>query len=191
MATIIDPLTKRAPWIPIKEAKLTPERFAEAFIAGYVRNRGLLSSVVSDRDTRFISKFMQALCALLGIKLRMLTAYHPQSDGLAEKANATLETFLKAYISQLPRSKQWVRLLLLAEFMYKAAKHKPIGMAPFEADIGYVPQLPLDHLAPDPQRLDCEEGLAYAENLSETLRMLRERMEETQVTMTMEANEKR
>jgi len=120
----------------------------------------------------------------------MSTAYHPQSDGQVEKANTTLETFLKAYISQLPRPEQWVRLLPLAEFMYNVAKHKAIGMAPFEANIGYVPRLPLDHLAPNPQRLDCEEGLAYAEKLSKTLRMLRERMEETQVMITTEANEK-
>jgi len=108
VATIIDPLTKRAQWIPIKEAELTAKRFVEAFIAGYVRNRGLPFSLVSDRDTRFISKFLEALCALLGIKLRMSTAYQPQSDGQAEKVNSTLETFLKAYISQLPRPKQWV-----------------------------------------------------------------------------------
>jgi len=63
-------------------------------------------------------------------------------------------------------------------------------MAPFEADIGYIPQLPLDLLAPDLYRLDSEEGLAYAEKLSKTLKMLHERMEETQVTKTTEANEK-
>ena len=176
MATIINPLTKRARWIPVKEAELTAETFAEVFVSGYVRNRGLPLSIVSDRDTRFTSKFWQALCGLLGIKLRMSTANHPQSDGQAEKANATLETFLKAYIAQLPRPEQWVRLLPLAKFTYNAAKHKAIGMAPFEADIGYVPWLLLDLLAPDPQRLDSEEGLAYAEKLSKTLRMLRERM---------------
>ena len=179
VATIINLLMKRARWIPIKEAELTAERFAEAVIARYNSNRELPLSLVSDRDTRFISKFLQALGALLGIKLRMSTTYHPQSGGQAEKANATLETFLKAYISQLPRTEQWVRLLPLAKFVYNATKHKAIDMAPFEVDIGYVPGLPLDHLAPDLQRLDSEEDPAYAEKLSKTLRMLRERMEET------------
>jgi len=37
VATIIDPLTKRARWIPVKEAELTAEKFATAFIDGYVR----------------------------------------------------------------------------------------------------------------------------------------------------------
>jgi len=190
VATIIDPLTKRARWIPVKESELTAEMFAEAFITGYVRNRGLALSIVSDHDTRFTSKFWQFLCALLGIKLRMSTAYHPQSDGQAEKANATLETFLKAYIAQLPSPGQWVRLLPLPEFTYNAVRHKAIGMAPFEADIGYVPRLPLDLLAPDPRRLNSEEGASYAEKLAKTLRMLRERMEESQVAMAAEANEK-
>ena len=75
VATIIDLLTKRARLIPVKEAELTAETFAEAFIAAYVRNRELPLSIVSDQDSRFTSKFWQALCALLGIKLRISTAY--------------------------------------------------------------------------------------------------------------------
>jgi len=96
VATIIDPLTKRARWIPVKEAELTAEKFATAFIDGYIRLRGLPVSIVSDQNTRYTYSFWQSLCSQLGIKLRMFTAYHPQSDGQAEKANATLETFLKA-----------------------------------------------------------------------------------------------
>ena len=36
VATIIDPLTKRAHWIPVKEAELTAEKFAMIFIGGYI-----------------------------------------------------------------------------------------------------------------------------------------------------------
>ena len=61
VATIIDPLTKRAQWIPVKEAELTAEKFATAFIKGYVRSRGLPVSIVSDRVTRFTSTFWQSL----------------------------------------------------------------------------------------------------------------------------------
>jgi len=38
VATIIDPLTKGARRVPVKEAELIAETFAEAFIAGFVRN---------------------------------------------------------------------------------------------------------------------------------------------------------
>jgi len=121
----------------------------------------------------------------------MSTAYHPQSDGQVEKVKATLETFLKAYISQLKSPKQWSRLLPLAEFTYNAAKHKAIGMSPFEADIRYIPRLPLDLLAPGPRTPNSRPGMEYAERLVKILRMLRERMEEAQLTMVMEANEHR
>jgi len=191
VATIIHPLTKRAWWIPIKEADLTVEKFATAFIDGYVRSLGLPVSIVSDWDTQFTSGFWQSLCSQHGIRLRMSTAYHPQSDDQAEKANFTLETFLKAYIVQLKSPEKWSRLLLLAEFTYNVAKHKAIGMSPFEADIGYIPRLPLDLLAPGPRIPISRPGTEYAEHLVKILRMLREQMEETQLTMVLEANEHR
>jgi len=191
VVTIIDPLTKRARWIPVKEANLTAEKFATAFIDSYVRLRGLPVSIVSDRDTRGTSGFWQSLCSQLGIRLWMSTAYHPQLDGQAEKANTTLETFLKTYIAQLKSPEQWSHLLPLAEFTYNAAKHKAIGMSPFEADIGYIPRLPLDLLAPEPRTPISRPATEYAECLVQFLRMLRERMEETQLTMVSEANEHR
>jgi len=189
VATIIDPLTKRARWIPVKEAELTAERFATAFIDGYIRSRGLPLSIVFDRDTRFTSSFGQSLCSQLGIKLQMSTAYHPQADSQAEKVNATLETFLKVYISQLKSPEQWSQLLPLAELTYNAAKHKARGMLPFEADIGYILRLPLDLLAPGPQTPNPRSRTEYAEWLIKILRMLRERMEEVQLTKVTEVNE--
>jgi len=93
----------------------------------------------------------------------MSTAYHPQSDGQAEKANATLKTVLKAYIAQLKSPEQWSRLLPLAEFTYNTAKQKAIGMSPFVADIGYILRLPLDFLAPRPQTPVLGPGTEYAE----------------------------
>jgi len=121
----------------------------------------------------------------------MSTAYHPHWDGQLEKVNATLETFLKAYIAQLKSPEQWSRLLPLAEFTYNAAKHKAIGMSPFEADIGYIPRRPLDLLALRPRTPISRLGTEYAECLVKILSMLRERMEETKLTMVSEANEHR
>jgi len=64
-------------------------------------------------------------------------------------------------------------------------------MSPFEADIGYIPRLALDLLAPGPRTPNSRPGTEFAERLVKILRMLRERMEEAQLTMVTEANEHR
>jgi len=191
VVTINDPLTKRARWIPFKQAELIAEKFATAFINSYVRSRGLPVWFVSDQDTQFTSTFWQFLCLQLRIKLQISTAYHPQSDGQVEKVNANLGMFLKAYFAQLKSPEQWSRFLPLAEFTYNVAKHKAIGMSPFEVDIGYIPRLPLDLLAPGLWTVILRPGTEYAERVVKILRMLCERMEETQLSMVTEANEHR
>ena len=98
----------------------------------------------------------------------MSTAYHPQSDGRAEKANSTLETLLKAYIAQLEDPMNSDQLLSLAKFTSNAAKHKAIGMSPFEADIGYIPRLSSDLLAPGPFIPNSPSAASYAEKLTKT-----------------------
>jgi hypothetical protein len=91
---------------------------------------------------------------------------------------------LKAYITQLPLPEQWSRLFHLAEFNYNATKHKAIGMSPFEAHIGYIQRLPLNLLAPSPQTPGLKSDDIYAEKMAKILRMLRERTQETQLTVT-------
>ena len=56
-------------------------------------------------------------------------------------------------------------------------------------EIGYILRLPLDLLAPGPQMPNSQPFMEYAERLIKILRMLRERMEEAQLTMVTEANQ--
>ena len=48
---------------------------------------GLLSSIVSDHDSKFMSKWWHELHKILGTKLLMSMSYHPQTDGQTECAN--------------------------------------------------------------------------------------------------------
>jgi len=82
-------------------------------------------------------------------------------------------------------------LFPLAEFTYNAAKHKAIEMSPFEADVGYIPRLLLDLLAPGSWTPNSRPGMEYAEWLVKILRMLRERMNVAELTLVTEANEHR
>ena len=195
IVTIIDGLSKRVRWFAAKEADLTAERFAEMFLDNYVRHRGMPGSIVSDRDVRFTSAFWTQLTKLLGTRTKFSTAFHPQTDGLAEKANGTVQTFLRAYASD--NLQKWDRHLALAEFTYNSSKHKVTGLSPFEVDIGYVPRLPLDFLADSSSRKITRHPNAaataheFAQALKTRVRAIRDRLEAAQDAMVEIANRKR
>jgi hypothetical protein len=107
--TIIDALTKRAHWIATKEDGLTAEKFAKLFVDQYFRLHGLPLEIVTDRDARFISDLWQHLTHIWKTILRMSSAYHPQTDGQAEKANSIVERYLRSFACL--KQEEWDRLL--------------------------------------------------------------------------------
>jgi len=72
----VDRLTKSAHFVPIK-TDMFVARLAKTYIEQVVRLHGIPSSIVSDRDPSFSSKFWESLEAALGTKLRLSSAYHP------------------------------------------------------------------------------------------------------------------
>ena len=87
---IVDRLTKSSHFVPIK-TDMSVAKLAEIYIEQMVRLHGIPSSIVSDRDPRFTSKFWESLQAALGTKLRLSSAYHPQTDGQTERTIQSLE----------------------------------------------------------------------------------------------------
>ena len=59
---------------------------------------GVPRAIVSDRDTRFTSHFWEGLWEQLGAALKRSTAFHPQTDGQAERAVRTLVEALRTMI---------------------------------------------------------------------------------------------
>jgi len=74
---------------------MSMEKLAELYIREVVRLHGVPTSIVSDRDLRFTSRFWQSLQAALGTQLRMSSAYHPQTDGQSERAIQSLKYLLR------------------------------------------------------------------------------------------------
>ena len=79
--------------IPCRET-ITAEGVAELFLRQVFPRFGLPSKIISDRDPRFISKFMKELCRLMGITQNVSMAYHPRTDGQSERSNQWLEQYL-------------------------------------------------------------------------------------------------
>ena len=62
------------------------------------RYKGAPITIVSDRGGQFISDFWNELCNLLGVKLKLSTASHPQTDGQTEIMNQYIALRLRPFI---------------------------------------------------------------------------------------------
>jgi len=91
---IVDKLTKAAHFLPIK-ATFTSKQLANLYIKEIVRLHGVPLSIVSDRDTKFVSRFWQGFQRVMGTELRLSTAFHPQMDVQSERTIQTFEDMLR------------------------------------------------------------------------------------------------
>jgi len=114
----------------------------ELYFKEVTRLHGIPRSIVSDRDTKFLSHFWIALWKKLGAKLSYNTACHPQTDCETEVINRTLGTLLRVLIK--PQSRAWDLLLQHAEFSYNKAPNRTTGISPFKVVYGVDPVGPLD-----------------------------------------------
>ena len=60
---------------------------AKVFLKEIWKHHGLPTDIVSDRDSKSTSYFWQALMDLLGVKTKLSTAFHPETDGQTESVN--------------------------------------------------------------------------------------------------------
>ena len=149
-----------------KPVKITIDApgLAEVIIDVVVRHHGLLDSIITDRGSLFTSKFWSSLCYFLGIKRRLSTAFHPQTDGQTERQNSTMEAYLRAFVNW--EQNDWVRLLPMAEFAYNNAKNASTGHTPFELNCGFHPRVSFE------DNVDPRSRSRSADKLAKELREL-------------------
>ncbi len=84
MLVIVDRLTKMVHYELVKVTIDAPG-LAKVIIDVVVRHHRVPESIVTDRGLLFTSKFWSSLCYFLGIKSKLFTPFHPQTDGQTKK----------------------------------------------------------------------------------------------------------
>src|SRR4030088_187702 len=110
---------------------------AQLYINNVWKRFGWPKIFISDRDPRFSSKVFQEIAQTMGIKSRMSTAFHPQTDGETERVNQELEVYLRMFCATEPN--QWSRYLPMAEFAHNSRVHDSIKNTPFNVILGSDP----------------------------------------------------
>ena len=90
---MIDHLTSMVHLVPSKSTYQVKD-IAELVFENVYKLHGLPARIVSDRDSPFTSGFWEHFHKLTNTELRMSTAYHPQTDGITERANRTVGQML-------------------------------------------------------------------------------------------------
>jgi len=135
---VVDQFTKMAHFVPTTE-KTTAQGLARLFRDNVWRLHGLPESIISDRGSQFTADLMRELNELLRIKTKLLTAFHPQTDGQTERMNQELEQYFCMFINH--HQEQWPEWLGTAEFAYNNKVHTGTKVLPFKANNGQDPRM--------------------------------------------------
>ena len=89
---IVNRLIKIIHYEPVKVTINAPG-LAEVIFDVVVQYHGLPNLIVSDRGLLFTSKFWSSLCYFFGVKQRLFTAFHPQTNGQTEWQISTMGAY--------------------------------------------------------------------------------------------------
>jgi hypothetical protein len=120
--SVVDRFSKYCHFIPLAHPH-TVKSVAQSFFTDIVRLYDILQTIVSACDPVFTSAFWRELMRLMGTKLHMSSAFHPQSDGQTEAANHVIVMYLRYFTGDRPR--QWLRWLSWAEYIYNTGRASP------------------------------------------------------------------
>ncbi|MBW0460764.1 hypothetical protein O181_000479 [Austropuccinia psidii MF-1] len=114
---------------------------------------GVPKIIISDGNPKFTSEIWTNFYDMLGTKLSFSTAYHPQTDGLAESMIQSMENILKRFCAYGMEYKDhegyihdWVTLLPAFKMAYNTSQNSTTGKFPSLVEKGWNPLLPVNHL---------------------------------------------
>ena len=87
---VCDRLSKMTHFVATTEGT-SAEGLARLFRDNVWKLHGLPESVVSDRGSQFAAELMKELNRILGIQMKLSTAFHPQTNGQTERMNQESE----------------------------------------------------------------------------------------------------
>ena len=185
---IVDRFSKMAHFVPCKKTT-NAINVASLFFREIYRLHGLPTSIVSDRDIRFLSHFWRSLWKLLGTSLDMSTAYHPQTDGQTEVTNRALGDLLRCLVGD--NIKSWDTMLCQAEFAHNHALNRSLGFCPFQVVYGSIPRCPLDLATVPDKTRHHGEAVDFVTDLQKLHRQAQSNLEQSTTKYKAAADVKR
>jgi len=170
--------------IPCK-ATMTARDLAVVFFDHWFCENGLPLDIVSDRGSLFLSQFWKHLHELTGISLKLSSSFHPETDGLSERTNKTLNQALRAAVSRHHHG--WVAALPRIRFHIMNTCNASTGFSGFQLRLGVSPRL-MPPLLRDPVDESEETPLQFFERIQRDVGSAADNLLETKVNQASQAN---
>ena len=117
---VVDRFSKMCILMPCKK-QVTAEQAASLFFQHVWVHFGLPTSIISDRDSRFLGEFWTKLWCMMETKLKRSTAFHPQTEEQTEVVNRTVVHLLRGYCNKHPNL--WDEQIQYVQHAYNRAMH--------------------------------------------------------------------
>lgn len=103
---------------------------------------GTPRAIISDNGTHFVSKLFDNVVMKYGVKHRVATTYHPQTNGQVEVSNREIKRILEKVVG--PTRKDWSQRLEDALWALRTAYKAPLGASPYRLVFGKACHLPVE-----------------------------------------------
>ncbi|KAH9697093.1 hypothetical protein KPL71_023468 [Citrus sinensis] len=103
---------------------------------------GTPKAIISDKGTHFCNKIFAAAMMKYGVRHKIATTYHPQSNGQAEVSNREIKKILEKVVN--PTRKDWSLHLHDSLWAYKTTYKTPLEMSLYRIVYGKACYLPLE-----------------------------------------------
>lgn len=135
---VVDRYSKMVQYIPCNK-DMDAEELAEIMEDRVFQHYGMFKSCVSDRGSLFTSAWWATFCHFWGMRRKLSTAFHPQTDGATERQNQTMEIFLRCYSNY--NQDNWARMLAAGQFRVNSNINRTTGKAPFDLVLRFRPEM--------------------------------------------------
>ena len=150
---VVDIFSKMTILIPCKKTMPT-QQTAELLFECVWKHYGLSTTIIFDRDAKFVIIFWKTLWQQLDTRLSLSKNFHPQIDGQTEFVNRLVVQLLYTYNHK--HRQTWDEIITYIQHNYNRSQHNSMCKSPFDIYYGFQSSSPMDLISSSTQSNDTD-----------------------------------